>query len=321
MNLGRLEMDSRVMAIELDAMFHQLQSYEEYHHQLDSLHWDMVMQFNASLRLLQENYVNDIRSARRFFRDHHPMHVQEDHDFIMTHSSMDQVAGAIADALERGPGYDVLVDILGSRADGQRRNGPSVRRYHYAQTAPTGESPKVGPSIWITSSPVVGRGRQRGRDVPQAPSNQVTQRSSSFSLQAGSRFRQGSSKRRGMVAGSHRSASNNVGGNGQRVSGGLFYRPQVPPTPVSGVRLSSNDVVRPCDHAGASRRASSTSRGRRASPAPRRDHAGKQRQSHAGQQQSSDRGAHARRRGTTAAAALAAASNVVSQKSEASSNC
>ena len=51
---------------------------------------------------------------------------------------MDQVAGAIADALERGPGYDVLVDILGSWADGQRRNGPSVRRYHYAQTAPTG---------------------------------------------------------------------------------------------------------------------------------------------------------------------------------------
>ena len=124
-----------------------------------------------------------------------------------------------------------------------------------------------------------------------------------------------------MVAGSHRGASDNVGGDRRRVGGGLLYRPQVPPTPVSGVRLSSNDVVRPCDHAGASRRASSTSRGRRASPAPRRDHAGKQRQSHAGQQQSSDRGAHARRRGTTAAAALAAASNVVSQKSEASSNC
>ena len=319
LEVERLEMNSRVMAIELDAMFHQLQSYEEYHHQLDSLHWDMVSQFNASLRLLQENYVNDIRSARRFFRDHHPMNVQDDHNFIMSRSSMEQVASAIADALERGPGYDVLVDILGSRADGQRRNGPSVRRYHYAQTAPTGESPEVGPSIRISSSPVVGRGRRHGRDLPEASSSHNAQRPSSFSSQAGSRFRRGSSQRRGMVAGSNRGASDDVNGGGRRVGGGLLYRPHAPSAPASSVRPSSNDVVRPRDRAVVSRRAS-TSRGRRNSPAPRRDQASQRRQSQASQQQSNGRGAHVRRRGTTAAAAAAAASNAVSRESEAPTN-
>ena len=242
----RMEMAGWVMSIELDSMFARLDSYENYHHELEALYWDVIGQFNASNRLLQDAYVQDIRSARRFFQDHHPMHVQEDHDFVMTRSGVDQMVAALGDALERGPGYEVRVDVLGSRADGQRRGGQSLRRYHYAQTAPA-ETEAVEPAaVRITSVPAGGRGRRLGRGANRAASGQVLQRSPSSSAQAGGRFRRGSSTRRGAAAGGRNGMSRGVFDDSRRAGGNFQHAPRPSSSPsVVGVRLASTDAVRP----------------------------------------------------------------------------
>ena len=343
LSLERLEMDAGVMAVELDAMFRQLQSYENYHHCLGNLFWNLIAQIDASFRLLQDAYVADVRSARRFFRDNHPMFVQEDHDFIMTRSSVDQVAAAIADALERGPGFDVEVDVIGSRADGQRRGNQFVRRFHYAQTAPVVDSAGSEATVRITSSPVRGGGRGRGRRQGRgaSTSGHVARPSSAFSTQAGDRHRRSSSHQRGMMVGGRRVLSTRAGDDGRRV-GGLEERRGSSPSNHIG-RVSSTGVVRPRDRQSAARGGRSASRGGRGSSATRigatdqqrrrggdsaarRDQAVQRpqssqpfRSSQTSNRLSSDRGRHERRHGAVATAAAAATSGSASRGAGSSS--